>query len=62
MLVSNGTRVALKANLPSPVSESPAEQAPNLDQTASSDTRAAQQQPDPEEEVLQATLEPEFKI
>ncbi|KAI3367183.1 hypothetical protein L3Q82_008235 [Scortum barcoo] len=47
MLVSNGTRVALKANLPSPVSEppSPAEQTTNSDPSTPSDPGAAEPQP-----------------
>ncbi|XP_065822433.1 ubiquitin carboxyl-terminal hydrolase 40 isoform X2 [Labrus bergylta] len=45
MLVSSGTRVALKANPPSPVTEppSPAEQTPNSDPSTPSDSEAAEQ-------------------
>ncbi|XP_070698242.1 ubiquitin carboxyl-terminal hydrolase 40 isoform X2 [Pempheris klunzingeri] len=47
MLVSNGTRVALKANPPSPVTEpsEPAEQTTNSDPLTPSDPGAAEQQP-----------------
>ncbi|XP_044023180.1 ubiquitin carboxyl-terminal hydrolase 40 isoform X1 [Siniperca chuatsi] len=52
MLVSNGTRVALKANPPSPVTEppSPAEQTTISDPSTPSHPRAAEQQPEPEQE------------
>ncbi|XP_049452493.1 ubiquitin carboxyl-terminal hydrolase 40 isoform X1 [Epinephelus fuscoguttatus] len=48
MLVSNGTRVALKANPPSPVTEppGPAEQTTNSDPSTPSDPGAAEQQPE----------------
>ncbi|XP_051242887.1 ubiquitin carboxyl-terminal hydrolase 40 isoform X2 [Dicentrarchus labrax] len=52
MLVSNGTRVALKANPPSPVTESPspAEQTTNSDPSTPSDPGADEQQSKPEQE------------
>nr|XP_046268138.1 ubiquitin carboxyl-terminal hydrolase 40 isoform X2 [Scatophagus argus] len=52
MLVSNGTRVALKANPPSPVTEPhcPAEQTANSDPSTPSDHEVAEQQPKPEKE------------
>lgn len=65
MLVSGGTRVALKANLPSPVTEppDPAEQTTDSDPSTTSDPGAAEQQqrpnqkPEPEPEVQeQVTL------
>ncbi|XP_041669120.1 ubiquitin carboxyl-terminal hydrolase 40 [Cheilinus undulatus] len=58
MLVSNGTRVALKANPPSPVTEptSPAEPTMNSDLTTPSDCDAAEQQTD-----LDQRPEPEQK-
>ncbi|XP_038584441.1 ubiquitin carboxyl-terminal hydrolase 40 isoform X2 [Micropterus salmoides] len=52
MLVSHGTRVALKANPPSPGTEppSPAEQTTNSDPRTLSDPEAAEQQQEPEQE------------
>lgn len=60
MLVSNGTRVALKANLPSPVTEPlvPPEQTTDTDPSTTSNPGAYKQQPgpdqkpEPEKEVL----------
>ncbi|XP_063765610.1 ubiquitin carboxyl-terminal hydrolase 40 [Eleginops maclovinus] len=51
MLVSNGTRVALKANPPSPVTEppSPPEQTTDSDPSTPSDPGAAEQQPGPDQ-------------
>lgn len=50
MLVSNGTRVALKANPPSPVTDltSPAERASHSGPSSPAETRA----PEPKEQVL----------
>ncbi|KAG7224082.1 hypothetical protein INR49_019817 [Caranx melampygus] len=58
MLVSGGTRVALKANLPSPVTEppDPAEQTTNSDPSTSSDPGAAEQ---PQKPNQKPELEPE---
>lgn len=61
MLVSNGTRVAVKANLPSPVNDpvGSAEQATNSDPSTPSDPGAADtqpgldQKPEPEQKVLE---------
>ncbi|TKS86780.1 Ubiquitin carboxyl-terminal hydrolase 40 [Collichthys lucidus] len=52
MLVSSGTRVALKANPPSPVTEptSQAEQPTNNDTSTPLDPGAAEHQPEPEQE------------
>ncbi|XP_029317046.1 ubiquitin carboxyl-terminal hydrolase 40 isoform X2 [Cottoperca gobio] len=52
MLVSNGTRVALKTNPPCPVTEppGPAEQTPDSDPSTPSDPGAAEQQPGLEHE------------
>ena len=51
MLVSNGTRVALKANPPSPVTEAPdpAELTTESDPSTPSDPGAAEQQPEPDQ-------------
>ncbi|XP_054470070.1 ubiquitin carboxyl-terminal hydrolase 40 isoform X2 [Anoplopoma fimbria] len=56
ILLSNGTRVALKANPPSPVAEtpSPAEETTNSDPSTPSEPGAAEQQPE-----LEQKLEPE---
>lgn len=63
MLVSNGTRVALRANLPSPVSSASGNEMTESDPSTVSDMESAQQQqrgtdhrlntePEPEPEVL----------
>lgn len=51
MLVSNGTRVALKANPPSPVTEPPVppEQTTNSDSSTASEPEAFEQQPAPDQ-------------
>lgn len=55
MLVSHGTRVALKANPPSPVTEPLhiAEQTPCSDTSLSLDLGAPEQQLEPKQEVLE---------
>lgn len=54
MLLSNGTQVTLKAKTTGPASEPPvpAEQTTNSERSAHVDPRAAERQPEPEEEVL----------
>ncbi|XP_026161733.1 ubiquitin carboxyl-terminal hydrolase 40 isoform X2 [Mastacembelus armatus] len=51
LLVSNGTRVALKANLPSPVTEpsGPPDRTTNFDRSTAPETQAAEQQPGPDQ-------------
>lgn len=63
MLVSNGTRVALKANPPSPVTEPPGppEQTTRSDPSSPLDPGAPEQQPEPKQEVqIVARVKQEF--